>query len=101
MQSEFVSREHVRRAVEEKAYRSNLLEEKIRELIAKGVILVDTQGAVTGQINGLTVLQLGYYTFGQPRRITARAFVGGRGIVNIERESQLSVRIRSKGVFVL
>ena len=101
MRSELVSREHVRRAVEEKAYRSNLLEEKIRELVAKGVILVDTQGAVTGQINGLSVLQLGDYTFGHPSRITARAFVGGRGVVNIERETQMSGRIHSKGVFVL
>ncbi|HYM90780.1 MAG TPA: S16 family serine protease, partial [bacterium] len=99
--SELVSRAHVRRAVEEKAYRSNLLEERIRELIAKGVILVDTEGTVTGQINGLSVLQLGDYTFGQPSRITARAYVGGRGVVNIERESQMSGRIHSKGVFVL
>ncbi len=99
--SELVSRAHVRRAVEEKAYRSNLLEERIRELIAKGVLLVDTEGAVTGQINGLSVLQLGDYTFGQPSRITARAYVGGRGVVNIERESQMSGRIHSKGVFVL
>ncbi|HEX9245707.1 MAG TPA: ATP-binding protein [bacterium] len=96
-----VTREHVRRAVEEKAYRSNLLEEKIREMITKGQILVDTQGSVTGQINGLSVLQLGDYTFGSPSRITARAYVGGRGVVNIERETQMSGRIHSKGVFVL
>src|SRR5205807_7920574 len=99
--SSAVTREHVRRAVEEKAYRSNLLEEKIREMIAKGQILVDTQGTVTGQINGLSVLQLGDYTFGSPSRITARAYVGGRGVVNIERETQMSGRIHSKGVFVL
>jgi lon-related putative ATP-dependent protease len=99
--SPVVTREHVRRAVEEKAYRSNLLEERIRELITKGIILVDTDGAVTGQINGLSVLQLGDYTFGQPSRITARAYVGGRGVVNIERETQMSGRVHSKGVFVL
>ncbi|HKV45579.1 MAG TPA: ATP-binding protein [bacterium] len=100
-ESPVVTREHVRRAIEEKAYRSNLLEERIRELITKGVILVDTDGAVIGQINGLSVLQLGDYTFGQPSRITARAYVGGRGVVNIERETQMSGRIHSKGVFVL
>ncbi len=99
--SDSVTREHVRRAIEEKAFRSNLLEEKIRELITKGQLLVDTAGSVTGQINGLSVLQLGDYTFGHPSRITARASVGTRGIVNIERESQLSGRIHSKGVFVL
>jgi predicted ATP-dependent protease len=96
-----VRRKHVQRAIEEKALRSNLLEEKIRELIARGQILVDTDGSVVGQINGLSVLQLGDYAFGQPSRITARAYVGGRGVVNIERETQMSGRIHSKGVFVL
>ncbi len=99
--SDVVTREHVRQAVEEKALRSNLVEEKIREMIAKGQLLVDTQGEVAGQINGLSVLQLGDYTFGHPSRITARAYVGGRGVVNIERETQMSGRIHSKGVFVL
>ncbi len=98
---EVVTREHVDRAIEEKALRSNLIEEKIRELIAGGQILVDTDGDVVGQINGLSVLQLGDYAFGQPSRITARACVGGRGVVNIERETQMSGRIHSKGVFVL
>jgi lon-related putative ATP-dependent protease len=96
-----VGREDVLRAIEEKALRSNLLEEKIRELIVKGQLLVDTDGAVVGQINGLSVLQLGDYAFGHPSRITARAYVGTRGIVNIERESQMSGRIHSKSVFVL
>jgi len=95
------TRDDVRRAVEEKDLRSNLIEEKIREAIASGQILVDTQGRVTGQINGLAVLQLGDYMFGQPSRITARVYVGSRGVVNIERETQMSGRIHSKGVFVL
>lgn len=96
-----VTRDDVRRAVEEKALRSNLIEEKIREAIEKGQILVDTQGKVAGQINGLAVLQLGDYAFGQPSRITARVSVGTRGVVNIERETQMSGRIHSKGVFVM
>ena len=96
-----VSREDVRRAVEEKAFRSNLIEEKIREAIESGQILVDTDGKVPGQINGLAVLQLGDYTFGQPSRITARVYVGSRGVVNIERETQMSGRIHTKGVFVM
>jgi predicted ATP-dependent protease len=96
-----VTRDDVRRAVEEKALRSNLIEEKIREAIDNGQILVDTQGKVAGQINGLAVLQLGDYAFGQPSRITARVSVGTRGVVNIERETQLSGRIHSKGVFVM
>ncbi len=99
--SALVTREHVERAVEEKAYRSNLIEERFREFIAKGVLLVDTDGQVRGQINGLSVFQLGDYVFGQPGRITARAYVGSRGVVNIERETQMSGRVHSKGVFVL
>jgi predicted ATP-dependent protease len=96
-----VTRDDVRRAIEEKALRSNLIEEKIREAIDTGLILVDTTGRVTGQINGLAVLSLGDYAFGQPSRITARVHVGTRGVVNIERETQMSGRIHSKGVFVL
>jgi lon-related putative ATP-dependent protease len=96
-----VTREHVRRAIEEKILRSNMLEEKIREMIARGQLLIDTDGTVAGQINGLSVLQLGDYAFGQPSRITARAHVGSRGVVNIERETQMSGRIHTKGVFVL
>ncbi len=99
--SPLVTREHVQRAVEEKAYRSNLIEERFREFIAKGLLLVDTDGEVRGQINGLSVFQLGDYVFGQPSRITARAYVGSRGVVNIERETQMSGRVHSKGVFVL
>ena len=100
-QSPLVTREHVQRAIEEKAYRSNLIEERLREYIVKGLLLVDTEGQVRGQINGLSVFQLGDYVFGQPSRITARAYVGSRGVVNIERETQMSGRVHSKGVFVL
>jgi predicted ATP-dependent protease len=98
---ELVARDDVRRAIEEKVYRSNLVEEKLRELIARGQLLVDTDGAVVGQINGLSVLQLGDYTFGHPSRITARAYLGSRGVVDIEREARMSGRIHTKGVFVL
>ncbi|HEV3028266.1 MAG TPA: AAA family ATPase, partial [Planctomycetota bacterium] len=96
-----VTRSYVQRAIEEKVLRSNLIEEKIREMIAQGQLLIDTDGGVPGQINGLSVLQLGDYAFGQPSRITARAHLGSRGVVNIERETQMSGRIHSKGVFVL
>jgi len=99
--SPVVTRAHVRQAIDEKASRSNLVEEKIREMITRGQILVDTAGGVVGQINGLSVLQLGDYTFGQPSRITARAYVGSHGVVNIERETKMSGPIHSKGVFVL
>ncbi len=96
-----VTAAHVRRAIEERIYRSNRIEERIRQLIREGQLLVSVDGAVVGQVNGLSVLQLGDYAFGRPTRITARTYVGGRGVVNIERETQLSGRIHTKGVFTL
>ncbi len=96
-----VSSQHVRKAVEEKVYRSNLLEERIQELIAEGTLMVDVAGAVAGQINGLSVHDLGDFAFGRPSRITARVFLGESGIVNIERESKLSGRTHNKGVLIL
>lgn len=88
-------------AIQEKIYRSNRVEEKLRELIAQGQLLVDVAGTKSGQLNGLSVLALGDYAFGHPSRITARTFVGSRGVVNIERETDLSGRIHSKGVAIM
>lgn len=98
---ETVGAADVVRAIEEKVHRSNRVEERIRELIAQGQLLVDVEGARAGQVNGLSVLQLGDYSFGHPSRITARTYVGGRGVVNIERETEMSGRIHSKGVAIL
>lgn len=96
-----VSAQHVRRAIDERIHRSNRIEERIQDLIRDGQLLVTIDGDAAGQVNGLSVLMLGDYAFGRPARITARAFVGGRGVVNIEREIQMSGRIHSKGVFTL
>jgi predicted ATP-dependent protease len=91
----------VDKAVEEKVYRSNRIEERLRQMIAEGQLLVDVAGMTAGQVNALSVLQLGDYSFGHPSRITARTFVGSRGVVNIERETEMSGRIHSKGVAIL
>lgn len=99
--SPLVRAEHVKKALEEKVFRSNLVEQRLRELIQEGTIIVDTEGAVAGQVNGLAVLDLGDLSFGKPSRITARVFMGRRGVINIERESQLSGRIHDKGVLIL
>ncbi|MBI4279785.1 MAG: AAA family ATPase, partial [Armatimonadetes bacterium] len=72
---------HVQQALDEKIYRNNRIEERIREMIAKGQILVDVEGAKVGQVNGLSVLGVGDYSFGRPSRITARTYVGGRGVI--------------------
>jgi predicted ATP-dependent protease len=91
----------VLRAAEEKVYRVNRIEERMHELYEDGSIMVDTDGAVVGQINGLSVIGLGDHTFGRPSRITARVYTGQAGMVNIEREVKLSGPIHDKGVMIL
>ncbi|MBI4529341.1 MAG: AAA family ATPase [Deltaproteobacteria bacterium] len=99
--SELVSGEHVEKALEEKAFRLNLVEKRIQELIAHGTLLVDVDGAVVGQVNGLAIYQMGDFSFGKPSRITAKTFMGRGGIVNIEREAKLSGKTHDKGVLIL
>jgi lon-related putative ATP-dependent protease len=99
--SAVVSPEHVDKALDEKFYRSNLLEERIQELLTEGTIMVDVSGAVTGQVNGLSVYDLGDFSFGKPSRITGRVYLGKAGVVDIEREAKLSGRIYNKGVLIL
>lgn len=99
--AEFAGAPHVRRAIEERVYRSSRLEEKILEMIRLGKILVDTEGAVVGQVNGLAVVDIGDYAFGKPSRITAKTFLGQEGVVNIERETRMSGRLHTKGVLTL
>ena len=93
--------EDVRRAVEERVYRSSQFQERLRAMIADGTIMVDTEGAVIGQVNALAVLQLGDYEFGKPTRITARTYQGRAGVINVEREARLSGRIHDKGLLIL
>jgi predicted ATP-dependent protease len=99
--ADLVGGHHVERAIEERMYRLNLVEERIREMITRGTLMVDVSGAATGQINGLVVLDFGDFSFGRPSRITARTFLGQRGVVSIDRESQLSGKIHDKGVLIL
>jgi len=96
-----VDRSHVRRAIEEKNFRSNLVEERIRRAYEEGTIRVDVEGERVGQINGLTVLDLIDHTFGHPVRITANVFMGQEGIVQIEREVKMAGPIHNKGVLTL
>ena len=92
---------HVKKAIEEKTFRSNLLEDKIRESYEEGIVRIDTKGSVVGQINGLTVIQLVDHSFGSPVRITANVFMGEEGIVNIEREVKMTGPIHNKGLLIL
>jgi len=99
--AELVSDQHVEKAVEERRFRHNLPDERIKEMIRRGTIMIDIDGEVVGQVNGLSVYSLGDVTFGKPSRITCKTFLGRGGVVNIERESQLSGRIHDKGVLIL
>jgi predicted ATP-dependent protease len=93
--------EHVSRAIEQKVYRSNLIQERIREVIEWGVLKIDTEGEVVGQVNGLSVMDLGDMSFGRPTRITASTAVGPEGVVDIDREAKLGGPIHTKGVLIL
>ncbi|HEX9829990.1 MAG TPA: AAA family ATPase [Bacteroidota bacterium] len=99
--AERVARKHVERAVQERIYRVNLIEEKIQELINDGTFIIDTDGAVVGQLNGLSVYDIGEHAFGKPSRITAKTSLGRAGIINIEREAELSGPTHNKGVAII
>jgi len=96
-----VSADDVQKAIDHRVYRSNQVEERIREMIGDGTILVDSDGEAVAQVNGLSVMMLGDYAFGRPSRITARTHVGSAGVVNIERETDLGGNIHNKGVLIL
>jgi lon-related putative ATP-dependent protease len=96
-----ITGEDVRRAVEAQIARADRVKQKLQEHIQRGSLLIDTTGGRSGQVNGLAVLQLGGYSFGTPHRITARTRLGGGGVVDIERESEMGGPIHSKGVLIL
>jgi predicted ATP-dependent protease len=99
--AEIVGAEHVQQALDAQVYRSDRIRERMQEEILRATILVDTTGAKVGQINGLSVVQLGTYAYGQPSRITANVHMGRGDVVNIEREVEMSGPIHSKGVLIL
>ncbi|MDR3353473.1 MAG: AAA family ATPase, partial [Synergistaceae bacterium] len=92
---------HVKRAMDERKRRSNLIEERYLRAFETGVVRIDTEGAVVGQINGLTVIDMVDYTFGHPVRISVNVYMGEEGVVNIEREVKLTGPIHNKGLLTL
>jgi len=97
----YTTAEHVKRAIDARFYRSNLIQERIQEMFARGQLLLDVTGAKVGQVNGLSVLRLGDLDFGKPSRITASVAAGKDGVLDIEREARLGGRIHTKGVLIL
>jgi lon-related putative ATP-dependent protease len=96
-----ITDKYVVKAFHEHRFRYNLYEEKIHDSYRDGTIMIDVDGAITGQVNGLAVYQIGDFSFGRPLRITAETFMGKDGVINIERESKLSGSTHDKGVLIL
>jgi lon-related putative ATP-dependent protease len=99
--SSLVTGKHVKKAIEEKIYRSKLIQEKIQEMINRGILLIDTDAEKVGQVNGLSVTGLGDFAFGTPSRVTASIGLGKEGVVDIEREAKMGGPIHTKGVLIL
>ena len=99
--SNVVTGNHVKKAIEEKIYRSKLIQEKIQEMINRGILLIDTDAEKVGQVNGLSVMGLGDFAFGSPSRVTASVGLGREGVIDIEREAKMGGPIHTKGVLIL
>jgi lon-related putative ATP-dependent protease len=99
--AQFIGSAHVEEAIRKRIFRSNLVEERIKELVKDDILWIETDRHLIGQINGLSILMTGDHEFGKPNRITATVSVGREGVVAIEREAKLSGSIHTKGVMIL
>jgi len=98
---ETVSATHVEKVIESRKFRSGMVEEHLQDMIDRGTVMIDIEGEVVGQVNGLAVYAMGDYMFGKPSRITCSTAMGRAGIINIEREADLSGSTHNKGVLIL
>jgi predicted ATP-dependent protease len=96
-----VGGKEIDKAIEERVFRVKLVEDKMQEMILDGSIMIDTTGSVVGQVNGLSVYEVGEHAFGKPSRITAKTSLGRAGIINIERDAELSGPTHTKGVAII
>ena len=96
-----VTADYVKKAITQRIERINKYDQQSVEMIQNGTIMIDTEGQKVGQINGLSIMKLGDFSFGKPAKITANTYVGKCGIVNIEREVSMSGTSHSKGVMIL
>ncbi|HEY7250046.1 MAG TPA: ATP-binding protein [Methylomirabilota bacterium] len=99
--SDVVRAEHVQKALDEREFRSNLTETKVRDAASEETLLIDVTGEVVGQVNGLAVVELGGYAFGRPVRITATTAAGEGDVIDIDRETELSGPLHDKGFLIL
>jgi len=98
---DIITADTVQQAIDNRIHRSDRIRERMNEEIRRGMLLIDTEGEAVGQINGLVVLELGGYSFGNPTRITATMRIGEGEVIDIERETELGGAIHSKGVLIL
>ncbi len=96
-----IASEDVQQAIDARTHRASRIRDRLQEEILRGTLLIDTEGAVTGQINGLAIAQLGEFAFAHPSRITARVALGSGEVIDIEREVELGGPLHSKGVLIL
>ncbi|RMF95982.1 MAG: ATP-binding protein [Candidatus Schekmanbacteria bacterium] len=96
-----IAESHIEEAINSAIERHNLTEMRLREMIEKGIIIIDVDGYKVGEVNGLAVYNMGAYSFGKPSKITAAVSVGRQGVVNIEREAKLSGNTHDKGILIL
>jgi len=96
-----IERSHIKKALKQRLFRSNLRVEKMRELVENNVVLIDLQGSKVGQVNGLALITIGDYSFGHTARVTASTSPGHGRVLDIERESDLGGPIHTKGVLIL
>jgi lon-related putative ATP-dependent protease len=99
--NETVDAQDVQKAIDSWIYRSDRIRERMQEQIKRDIVIIDTDGSRVGQINGLSVIQLGNFSFGRPSRITARVYIGKGNVMDIEREVAMGGPIHSKGVLIL
>ncbi|MEN8186854.1 MAG: AAA family ATPase [Bacteroidota bacterium] len=96
-----ITLDHIKKAIEAKYYRSNLIQEKINEMIKRKKLMITLKGSKIGQINGISVIDLGDIIFGRPNKITVSVGHGKKGLIDIEREAKLGGPIHTKGVLIL
>ncbi|MCI8444740.1 MAG: AAA family ATPase [Clostridia bacterium] len=99
--SKVVTAKFIDKALQERIERVKKYDEKYLEMIKENTLLINTSGYEVGELNGLTVMTIGDYTFGKPAKITVNTYTGKTGIVNIEREVEISGPSHSKGVLIL
>jgi len=99
--SKHITADHIETAIDARVYRSNLIQERLREFIQRNMILISTSGTAVGQINGLSVIDVGDFEFGTPSRITVAVGVGREGVIDVQREVNMGGPIHGKGVMIL